>query len=33
MKTRSLHTLDPFLDRDGIIRVGGRIRKADLSEA
>lgn len=33
MKTRSLHTLDPFLDRDGIIRIGGRIRKADLSEA
>ena len=32
-KTSSLHKLDPFLDRDGIMRVGGQIRKADLSEA
>ncbi|CAC5397509.1 unnamed protein product [Mytilus coruscus] len=27
----SLYKLDPFLDQDGIIRVGGRIRRADLS--
>ena len=32
-KTSSLHKLDPFLDRDSITRVGGQIRKADLSEA
>ena len=32
-KTSSLHKLDPFLDRDSIMRVGGQIRKADLSEA
>ncbi|PFX12397.1 hypothetical protein AWC38_SpisGene23662 [Stylophora pistillata] len=32
-KTSYLHKLDPFLDRDGIIRVRGRIRKADLLEA
>ena len=32
-KTSSLHKLDPFQDRDSITRVGGQIRKADLSEA
>ena len=32
-KTSSLHKLDPFLDRDSIMRVGGQIWKADLSEA
>ncbi|VDI06964.1 Hypothetical predicted protein [Mytilus galloprovincialis] len=30
-KKSSLYKLDPFLDQDGIIRVGGRIRRADLS--
>ena len=28
-KTSSLYKLDPFVDHDGIIRVGGRIRRAD----
>ena len=28
-KTSSLYKLDPFVDDDGIIRVGGRIRRAD----
>ena len=32
-KTSTLRTLDPFLDSDGVIRVGGRIRKATLSES
>lgn len=27
-----LRKLNPFLDKDGIIRVGGQILKADLSE-
>ena len=27
-KTSSIHCLDPFLDKDGILRVGGRIRRA-----
>ena len=30
-KTSSLFRLDPFVDEDGIVRVGGRIRKAKLS--
>ena len=30
-KTSSLRTLDPVLDSDGIMRVGGRIRRANLS--
>ena len=30
-KSSSLSTLDPFLDKDGVVRVGGRIRKANLS--
>ena len=30
-KSSSLSTLDPFLDKDGVMRVGGRIRKANLS--
>ena len=32
-KTSTLRTLDPFLDSDGVMRVGGRIRKATLSES
>lgn len=28
--TSSLYRLDPFLDPDGLIRVGGRIQRADL---
>ena len=28
--TSSLHTLDPVLGSDGVMRVGGRIRKANL---
>ncbi|XP_031551078.1 uncharacterized protein LOC116288432 [Actinia tenebrosa] len=32
-ETSSLHTLDPFVDEKGIIKVGGRIRKANLSES
>ena len=31
-KKRLLRKLNPFLDKDGIIRVGGQILKADLSE-
>lgn len=30
-KTSSLYRLDPFLDKDGILRVGGRIRNALVS--
>ena len=30
-KTSSLYKMDPFVDHDGIIRVGGRIRRADTS--
>ena len=30
-KASSLYKLDPFLDQDGLIRVGGRIRRANLS--
>ena len=29
-KTSSLYKLDPFVDQDGLIRVGGRIRRADV---
>lgn len=29
----SLYRLDPFLDCNGVLRVGGRIRRADLTEA
>ena len=29
-KTSSLYKLDPFLDQDGLISVGGRIRRADV---
>ena len=28
----SLYKLDPFLDADGILRVGGRLRRASLSD-
>ena len=31
-KISSLHSLDPFLDTNGVLRVGGRIKKADLGE-
>ncbi|CAB4032230.1 Hypothetical predicted protein, partial [Paramuricea clavata] len=31
-KTNVLHTLDPFADSEGILRVGGRIRRANLVE-
>lgn len=31
-KKTVLRKLNPFLDKDGIIRVGGQILKADLSE-
>ena len=30
-KSSSLYRLDPFLDKDGILRVGGRLRKLDKS--
>ena len=30
-RSSTLHSLDPFLDHSGILRVGGRIRKASLS--
>ena len=30
-KASSLYKLDPFLDQDGVIRVGGRIRRANVS--
>lgn len=29
-KTGSLYKLDPFMDQDGLIHVGGRIRRADV---
>ena len=28
----SLQKLDPFLDKDGVLRVGGRIRRTDLND-
>lgn len=31
-KHDTLNKLDPFVDNDGIIRVGGRLRRADLQE-
>ena len=31
-KGSSLNTLDPYLDASGLLRVGGRIKKANLSE-
>ena len=31
LKASSLYKLDPFLDRDGLICVGGRIRRANVS--
>jgi len=30
-KTSSLHRLDPFLDQDELLRVGGRLKLADVS--
>lgn len=30
-KASSLYQLDPFLDANGIIRVGGRIKRSSLS--
>ena len=32
-KTSSLHTLDPFLDCNQVLRVGGWIKKANLSDS
>ena len=32
-KTSSLHTLDPFLDCNRVLRVGGRIKKTNLSNS
>ena len=29
-KTSSLYRLDPFLDQDGILRVGGRIKRSNV---
>ena len=31
-KASSLHRLDPFLDRDGLVRVGGRIKRSNLPD-
>ena len=31
-KSNSIYRLDPFLSKDGILRVGGRIRRASLPE-
>jgi hypothetical protein len=31
-KSSSIYKLDPFLGKDGILRVGGRIRRASLPE-
>ena len=31
-KTSSLHCLDPFLERDGVLRVGGRIKRGSFME-
>jgi hypothetical protein len=27
----SIRSLDPYMDNDGLIRVGGRLRKSDLT--
>ena len=32
-KTSNLYTLDPFLDENGVLRVGGRLKHTDLSTA
>ena len=32
-KTSTLRALDPYLDSEGVMRVGGRIREATLSES
>ena len=32
-KNSNLYTLDPFLDKNGVLRVGGRLKHADLSTA
>ena len=32
-KTSCMYRLDPYLDADGILRVGGRLRRADMSES
>ena len=32
-KTSSLHTLDPYLDVTGVLRIGGRITKDDLTDS
>ena len=32
MKKSSIYLLEPFLDEEGILRVGGRLRSAPLSE-
>lgn len=32
-KSSSLNALDPYLDASGMLRVGGRIRKANLSDS
>ena len=29
-KTSSLYKLDPFVDKNGLLRIGGRIRRADV---
>ena len=31
-KTSSLHCLDPFLDKDDVLRVGGRIKRGSFME-
>ena len=30
-RTSGIHPLDPFLDKDGVLRVGGRLVKSNLS--
>ena len=32
-KSSSLNALDPYLDASGMLRVGGRIKKANLSDS
>ena len=32
-KTSCMYRLDPYLDADGILRVGGRLRRANMSES
>ena len=31
LKKSDLYRLDPFTDHDGILRVGGRLRRAEMS--